>query len=271
MTRTSGPSSRAAAVSASTVSRLGQLRANRMTPPSPDCSASAARSSGIAVPSNPTASAWPGPVAILRSYGTGHLLENSRRTGYAHDASAREERPRAQGEHLRPRHPAAAGKLHARRPRRPSRLRSRSARERLQRGRGRRGAHRSRVSVLRLRDQETDALCPGKPRPNIQRGGHVAEPRGEGAGVSDGSRELQRLRRGVAGVLSGTATADDDRHDRAPRPRHPRRDRPDRHRADRKSTRLNSSHGSISYAVFCLKKKKKTQFMILLRYKKERR
>src|SRR5438128_3486534 len=27
-------------------------------------------------------------------------------------------------------------------------------------------------------------------------------------------------------------------------------------RADRKSTRLNSSHGSISYAVFCLKKKK---------------
>src|SRR5699024_11812120 len=29
--------------------------------------------------------------------------------------------------------------------------------------------------------------------------------------------------------------------------------------ADRKSTRLNSSHVSISYAVFCLKKKKKTQ------------
>src|SRR2546422_3052608 len=28
-------------------------------------------------------------------------------------------------------------------------------------------------------------------------------------------------------------------------------------RKDRKSTRLNSSHGYISYAVFCLKKKKK--------------
>src|SRR2546422_5245723 len=27
--------------------------------------------------------------------------------------------------------------------------------------------------------------------------------------------------------------------------------------SDRKSTRLNSSHGYISYAVFCLKKKKK--------------
>src|SRR5258708_23072247 len=32
-------------------------------------------------------------------------------------------------------------------------------------------------------------------------------------------------------------------------------DRPRRARADRKSTRLNSSHQIISYAVFCLKKK----------------
>src|SRR2546422_3960366 len=32
---------------------------------------------------------------------------------------------------------------------------------------------------------------------------------------------------------------------------------------DRKSTRLNSSHGYISYAVFCLKKKKKTKTKIL--------
>src|SRR3712207_8517359 len=30
-----------------------------------------------------------------------------------------------------------------------------------------------------------------------------------------------------------------------------------RPRADRKSTRLNSSHANISYAVFCLKKKKR--------------
>src|SRR2546430_12523416 len=29
------------------------------------------------------------------------------------------------------------------------------------------------------------------------------------------------------------------------------------HHGDRKSTRLNSSHSQISYAVFCLKKKKK--------------
>src|SRR5687768_18085642 len=32
-------------------------------------------------------------------------------------------------------------------------------------------------------------------------------------------------------------------------------DRDRRRRLDRKSTRLNSSHGYISYAVFCLKKK----------------
>src|SRR2546428_14146619 len=31
---------------------------------------------------------------------------------------------------------------------------------------------------------------------------------------------------------------------------------------DRKSTRLNSSHDQISYAVFCLKKKKKKNYII---------
>src|SRR3712207_6985160 len=31
---------------------------------------------------------------------------------------------------------------------------------------------------------------------------------------------------------------------------------------DRKSTRLNSSHANISYAVFCLKKKKKTYSLL---------
>src|SRR3712207_7437520 len=32
--------------------------------------------------------------------------------------------------------------------------------------------------------------------------------------------------------------------------------------ADRKSTRLNSSHANISYAVFCLKKKTNTNFVL---------
>src|SRR3712207_7172580 len=39
-------------------------------------------------------------------------------------------------------------------------------------------------------------------------------------------------------------------------------DRLGRHR-DRKSTRLNSSHANISYAVFCLKKKNNTQVIPL--------
>src|SRR5947207_7709153 len=34
---------------------------------------------------------------------------------------------------------------------------------------------------------------------------------------------------------------------------------PPHHEGDRKSTRLNSSHTVISYAVFCLKKKKKLE------------
>src|SRR6266436_8267024 len=39
---------------------------------------------------------------------------------------------------------------------------------------------------------------------------------------------------------------------------------------DRKSTRLNSSHGYISYAVFCLKKKKKYKETLLFQKKKKK-
>src|SRR6266852_8722878 len=44
-------------------------------------------------------------------------------------------------------------------------------------------------------------------------------------------------------------------------------------RRDRKSTRLNSSHGSISYAVFCLKKKKKkkTKQQLIKKKKKNKK
>src|SRR5215813_15571497 len=41
-------------------------------------------------------------------------------------------------------------------------------------------------------------------------------------------------------------------------------------RLDRKSTRLNSSHVRISYAVFCLKKKKKTKAHKTLKKKKKK-
>src|SRR3712207_8123802 len=40
--------------------------------------------------------------------------------------------------------------------------------------------------------------------------------------------------------------------------------RQDPDRPDRKSTRLNSSHANISYAVFCLKKKKKNYCLFIL-------
>src|SRR2546422_5854311 len=57
----------------------------------------------------------------------------------------------------------------------------------------------------------------------------------------------------VTGIPGGVS--DDTRlvNDTSSHRRHSRR----RQRRDRKSTRLNSSHGYISYAVFCLKKKKK--------------
>src|SRR2546422_8505275 len=45
-----------------------------------------------------------------------------------------------------------------------------------------------------------------------------------------------------------------ERHASADEPCSTRQQQPT---GDRKSTRLNSSHGYISYAVFCLKKKKK--------------
>src|SRR2546430_12258365 len=41
-------------------------------------------------------------------------------------------------------------------------------------------------------------------------------------------------------------------------------------RQDRKSTRLNSSHSQISYAVFCLKKKKNKTLRVMLEYTRAR-
>src|SRR2546427_5582603 len=57
--------------------------------------------------------------------------------------------------------------------------------------------------------------------------------------------------------------ADDDEARMRPA-RHPRLEKLKR-RLDRKSTRLNSSHSQISYAVFCLKKKKNNEIATPLR------
>src|SRR5712664_307458 len=44
-----------------------------------------------------------------------------------------------------------------------------------------------------------------------------------------------------------------------------------RSRPDRKSTRLNSSHDQISYAVFCLKKKQKHKYKFLCKKKQKKK
>src|SRR2546430_9415105 len=56
-------------------------------------------------------------------------------------------------------------------------------------------------------------------------------------------------------------TADAARH---PSPQHGRDRRPRQERRDRKSTRLNSSHSQISYAVFCLKKKNNSYLLYFI-------
>src|SRR5258708_16209997 len=68
---------------------------------------------------------------------------------------------------------------------------------------------------------------------------------------------------GRSGALGGGRAAAEilrfARAARQPNPRGETRPCPDRCLRDRKSTRLNSSHQIISYAVFCLKKKKKNE------------
>src|SRR5690606_41088159 len=72
------------------------------------------------------------------------------------------------------------------------------------------------------------------------------------------TRRSSDLRGG--GVEQGQQRVADELHDRAAvveNARHPGRVVAVEHLQDRKSTRLNSSHVKISYAVFCLKKKTK--------------
>src|SRR5205814_10004918 len=71
-------------------------------------------------------------------------------------------------------------------------------------------------------------------------GGH------EGRGAHGGEEEAGGLAEDLEAVEEARAEACE--HARREPPRRP---------PDRKSTRLNSSHLGISYAVFCLKKKKK--------------
>src|SRR5437870_7832069 len=78
---------------------------------------------------------------------------------------------------------------------------------------------------------------------------HDALPISRGAPApamcSERTRRPRSRRRGAPSGPSGSIRRTPDSTDR-----------------DRKSTRLNSSHVAISYAVFCLKKKKKTYNVI---------
>src|SRR5207302_7103236 len=82
---------------------------------------------------------------------------------------------------------------------------------------------------------------------------------------SPGSRAQARGEGGAPGSPRQDAQDNRARDQNAARRRWKRRGAGEHHRsparggrADRKSTRLNSSHVKISYAVFCLKKKNKT-------------
>src|SRR2546422_7946076 len=72
---------------------------------------------------------------------------------------------------------------------------------------------------------------------------HVADAR---CAAPRATGRRNRVARGGEGRLAA----------RGPPPDRPPLGGPARAARDRKSTRLNSSHGYISYAVFCLKKKK---------------
>src|SRR2546430_11407552 len=69
-----------------------------------------------------------------------------------------------------------------------------------------------------------------------------------GGGIGAHANAKGRSRRGSPDIVGSACGAADRR----------------RLQQDRKSTRLNSSHSQISYAVFCLKKKKNTRHMRIL-------
>src|SRR2546426_3937305 len=98
-------------------------------------------------------------------------------------------------------------------------------------------------------------------------------PRAKG-GTKPRARHKKRLKlaKGYYGAKSRLFRTATEAVDRAQQ--YAYRDRRNRKRdfrrlwiADRKSTRLNSSHLVISYAVFCLKKKKKKNTRVIVTYR----
>src|SRR2546422_7778818 len=90
-----------------------------------------------------------------------------------------------------------------------------------------------------------------QPRPNMKSGVQPIWRTSEAVDQMAGTRTLPSPRSTLSNMPLRKVMA-------APPKRRRRHHLPERHvrQRDRKSTRLNSSHGYISYAVFCLKKKK---------------
>src|SRR3712207_8197564 len=75
---------------------------------------------------------------------------------------------------------------------------------------------------------------------------------------------FRSLPRRIAGQVPGPGGREARRRERGRRARAARQAPRPARREDRKSTRLNSSHANISYAVFCLKKKNNSNQEILV-------
>src|SRR5438034_7410902 len=103
-------------------------------------------------------------------------------------------------------------------------------------------------------------------RGSVRRLQPLTAPRASGRQTLDGDEHERRLARERADqveVLERLSVVDDDDARlidgiEQPRPLARQHDRTGTVSPDRKSTRLNSSHTVISYAVFCLKKKNRT-------------
>src|SRR5258707_11861861 len=83
------------------------------------------------------------------------------------------------------------------------------------------------------------------------------EPLAQLALLGNGGRDEDERQQGDADAAHPAGACPD--HQESPGESCARSSRP-----DRKSTRLNSSHANISYAVFCLKKKKKIKQIALI-------
>src|SRR5437773_8530230 len=109
------------------------------------------------------------------------------------------------------------------------------------------------------REQEDDEAARAEPAPDPVQAAPATEERARVSVVERGARQEPAGGRHDHEKRERHRGTDNDAAERpGPRGRHERRGEPRREgeARDRKSTRLNSSHITISYAVFCLKKKK---------------